>query len=509
VAAVVEPLLPVGGVGLTRALMTGMTEFVSGRATQVALNLVSGERWDTNLWNPQDPQWQLDVLLDVVPGVGAGLLGEAWQAARAARYADLPSVSGLDDAVRYADDVPSVGRFDDAGRYADDLAVRARQSDVPSAPRQLDPEQRAAGKALLKQRLREIAPQMGIDDPYSLVDEVVFHERWTNPEFAVGPGGRRAIRAGSSFLERSEAGQLIAAAHELDHAQRWDDLVRASGGDWEYAARIHRSANDTVLESLEEIAAEHRALNVVREYLGEIDPRTLVDSVDYINRNARDAVARAWSDLDAPKVRKGGVGRLRADLDELQARWKEAGFDVENPKIQQLINEKYSPEEVVVLYRGQGEWHDRVLSRAAREGGIEYSERQLKELPNTELGRQMVPTDRYGGDPFKRALAIHKSPAYRDVMDPFIAMTENPTVATRFAHKEGGMQGVVLEIVIPKSEAIKVADVAPGLEDVLPELEWVVLHELPRRYITSHWGVKWNEGDPVPRPAWKAPSTAK
>jgi hypothetical protein len=114
VAAVVEPLLPVGGVGLTRALMTGMTEFVSGRATQVALNLVSGERWDTNLWNPQDPQWQLDVLLDVVPGVGAGLLGEAWQAARAARYADLPSVSGLDDAVRYIDDVPAARRLDDA-----------------------------------------------------------------------------------------------------------------------------------------------------------------------------------------------------------------------------------------------------------------------------------------------------------------------------------------------------------------------------------------------------------
>jgi RHS repeat-associated protein len=293
VAAMVEPLMPGVGSGLLRVAMTGATEFVSGRATQIALNLVSGKRWDANVWNPQDPQWQLDVLLDVVPGMAAGAWG-AFRAARAARQADVPSMGRVDDAAG-------------AGRYADELTSRARQSDMSPTLRQLDPEQRTAGKALLEKRLREIGPRMGIDDPYDLVDEVVFHERWTNPEFAVGPGNTRVIRAGTSFLERTEAGQLISAAHELDHAQRWDDLVRASGGDWEYAAAIHRSAKGTALESLEEVTAELRALNTVREHLGDIDSPTLRDSLDYINRNARDAVARAWSGVGG----SGAAGRRR------------------------------------------------------------------------------------------------------------------------------------------------------------------------------------------------------
>ncbi len=69
------PLLPSGGVGLQGIAETALTEFVGGRAVQVAVNVAGGRAWNANLLNP------LDIALDVVPGVAAA----TWRTARAGR----------------------------------------------------------------------------------------------------------------------------------------------------------------------------------------------------------------------------------------------------------------------------------------------------------------------------------------------------------------------------------------------------------------------------------------
>ena len=81
--ALVGPLLPAGGSGLTRVATSVFAEVVQGRVSQVAVNLASGQPWHQDLWSPQDPLWWLDIGLDVVPGAGAAMF-DNWRAARAA-----------------------------------------------------------------------------------------------------------------------------------------------------------------------------------------------------------------------------------------------------------------------------------------------------------------------------------------------------------------------------------------------------------------------------------------
>ncbi|RLC76137.1 MAG: hypothetical protein DRJ03_20150, partial [Chloroflexi bacterium] len=90
-AALIAPALPSGGVGLRGVLATGAAEFLGGRATQVTANVVAGQEWNANLWNP------LDIALDVLPGMAvAGL-----RTAKARRTA----AQALDEVTRQ---VPSV-----------------------------------------------------------------------------------------------------------------------------------------------------------------------------------------------------------------------------------------------------------------------------------------------------------------------------------------------------------------------------------------------------------------
>jgi RHS repeat-associated protein len=89
VAGALEPVLPVWGSGLGRVLETGAVEFVGGRATQVAANLLAGQPWDANLGNP------LDIALDVLPGMAVAGLGEACRAVRARDI--VGTVDGLDE----------------------------------------------------------------------------------------------------------------------------------------------------------------------------------------------------------------------------------------------------------------------------------------------------------------------------------------------------------------------------------------------------------------------------
>ncbi|MCP4306400.1 MAG: hypothetical protein GY788_16350, partial [bacterium] len=74
-----------------RAATMASVELLTGRAAQVAVNVVSGRHWAENVWNPRNGRWWLDVGLDILPGVAAvevGLYRNGLKAARAATAAD-------------------------------------------------------------------------------------------------------------------------------------------------------------------------------------------------------------------------------------------------------------------------------------------------------------------------------------------------------------------------------------------------------------------------------------
>ena len=74
-AALVGAYLPAAGVGGWQGtFITAGTEVITGRASQVAANVVAGRPWDEDLWNRRD------IALDVLPGVSAGplLRGAKW-----------------------------------------------------------------------------------------------------------------------------------------------------------------------------------------------------------------------------------------------------------------------------------------------------------------------------------------------------------------------------------------------------------------------------------------------
>jgi hypothetical protein len=99
-------VLPSGGLGLAGVAETGLMEFVSGRASQVALNVVSGRAWDADLWDP------LDIALDVVPGVAAA----SWRSLRASRLQNLDGFTAGDRAFLQGDDLRrALGGFDESG----------------------------------------------------------------------------------------------------------------------------------------------------------------------------------------------------------------------------------------------------------------------------------------------------------------------------------------------------------------------------------------------------------
>lgn len=62
-----------------RAATTASVELLTGRAAQVAVNVVSGRHWAEDVWNPRSASWWRDIALDVVPGVGAVTLKPAWR----------------------------------------------------------------------------------------------------------------------------------------------------------------------------------------------------------------------------------------------------------------------------------------------------------------------------------------------------------------------------------------------------------------------------------------------
>ncbi|MCQ3979337.1 MAG: hypothetical protein DPW09_38445 [Anaerolineae bacterium] len=79
-AEIIAPLLPSGGVGVTGMLESAFANVISGRVSQVALNVMNGQAWDEGLDDPQS------IAIDVLAGVGAAAL-HTWQAGKAAAKA--------------------------------------------------------------------------------------------------------------------------------------------------------------------------------------------------------------------------------------------------------------------------------------------------------------------------------------------------------------------------------------------------------------------------------------
>ena len=162
-AELIAPLLPSGGTGLAGVLETGISEFIGGRATQVALNVVSGRDPDADLWN------LLDIALDVVPGMAVAGLRE-WKAARQA-----------DDAIRAARqaDLPSANQFDDAARQLDVDSPKLLPAGEPtSLANQSD--------RLLSPGMRYAPPESGI--PRDLQDAIAKSIRETDTDYAAFRG---------------------------------------------------------------------------------------------------------------------------------------------------------------------------------------------------------------------------------------------------------------------------------------------------------------------------------
>ena len=76
IAGVIEPFFAVGSGLTTRVGATAVGEFISGRASQVAANVMIGRGWDEDFWNLGD------IALDVLPGVGATLIKPMFKGAK-------------------------------------------------------------------------------------------------------------------------------------------------------------------------------------------------------------------------------------------------------------------------------------------------------------------------------------------------------------------------------------------------------------------------------------------
>ena len=121
-----------------------------------------------------------------------------------------------------------------------------------------------------------------IPDVSKLVDTIRY-EANSSSYFTV-EAGKRVLTIGSAAFEKTRAGQLLEAAHELAHAQVFDRLVGKLGraaAEAEYFGPKY--AFGTPLYAREEQVVERVARMRVRDYLGGLSPQQEAASTRYIN----------------------------------------------------------------------------------------------------------------------------------------------------------------------------------------------------------------------------------
>jgi RHS repeat-associated protein len=118
----------------------------------------------------------------------------------------------------------------------------------------------------------------------SLVDEVVYDP--AGSYFTVDEvTGQRTLGLGASAFERTGEGQLMEAAHEIVHAQQWQQALDAAGGDFSsaYNAYFYAKPFGSVGYAADEVAAETLARIRISDYLGGLSPQQWGASTRYIN----------------------------------------------------------------------------------------------------------------------------------------------------------------------------------------------------------------------------------
>jgi hypothetical protein len=166
------------------------------------------------------------------------------------------------------------GEFSSATEAASDTAARFRGEPFAfgNGTRSLRAEAMVAEGALASR----------IPDASKLVD-VIRYEANSSSYFTV-EAGQRVLTIGSAAFEKTHAGQLMEAAHELAHAQVFDRLVgklgRAAAEADYFSAKY---AFGTPLYAREEQLVERLARMRVRDYLGGLTPQQEAASTRYIN----------------------------------------------------------------------------------------------------------------------------------------------------------------------------------------------------------------------------------
>jgi hypothetical protein len=136
--------------------------------------------------------------------------------------------------------------------------------------------------------ISEAVKSAGAKDIYKLVDEIYYgtgSSRFEVDEYT----GIRSLTIGSNAFNKTAAGQLIEANHEIAHAQVFDKLVKKLGYEAAYEEsfvnRYHGSKGYAREEQLVERLARWR----VRHYLGGLSPQQEAVSTLYI---------RGWRDVE-------------------------------------------------------------------------------------------------------------------------------------------------------------------------------------------------------------------
>lgn len=113
-----------------------------------------------------------------------------------------------------------------------------------------------------------------------LVDEVRSVSRSSN--FWVDPmTGRRSLRINTGAFSRSAEHRLVESAHELVHAQRYNNILRARGGDVRDAHKAFFGIPDD-LYALDEVGTEVLAAKRIRRHLGGLSKYQANETRSYI-----------------------------------------------------------------------------------------------------------------------------------------------------------------------------------------------------------------------------------
>jgi len=213
-------------------------------------------------------------------GRAAAVMNDVGKVADVAKIADVGKVADVANTANtagrlggLAEDVGAASRV--AARAGGDVAANAIARGEPFAFGIGDRSARAT--AIIDRSAQALGRNAA-----SLVDNVVYDAHAASPYFWVdGTTGMRTVTLDAATFGKTEAGQMISGTHELVHAEQWEQVLAAHGGN---LATAHPAMfNTTRLDyAIREVLTERRALQTVDAALGGITPQQVGHSSKYI-----------------------------------------------------------------------------------------------------------------------------------------------------------------------------------------------------------------------------------